>query len=151
LPKLAEQARNTYTRPLVTSLRNSPTRHRIPAASAASLIELGLPDLALAMLAEGTSESVFYPLGAMSDMADSYIAVAQRLLTDQHLGHMEQVLELSTQLYEKPAAYNTLARSAYFYKHYTRARAMWQRSLALDPAQENIHQALSQLTTDTTP
>ena len=151
LPKLAEQARNTYTRPLVTSLRNSPTLHRIPAASAASLVELGLPDLALAMLAEGASESVFYPLGAMSDMADSYIAVAQRLLTNQHLDHMERVLELSTQLYEKPAAYNTLARSAYFYENYTRARAMWQRSLSLDPTQENIRQALNQLTTETAP
>lgn len=103
------------------------------------------------MLAEGASESVFYPLGAMSDMADSYIAVAQRLLTNQHLDHMERVLELSTQLYEKPAAYNTLARSAYFYENYTRARAMWQRSLSLDPTQENIRQALNQLTTETAP
>ena len=49
---------------------------------------------------------------------------------------MEQALKLSTQLYEKPAAYNALARSAYFAKDYTRARTLWQRSLALDPARK---------------
>ncbi len=43
---------------------------------------------------------------------------------DQHLAHMEQALELSTQLYEKPAAYNALAHRAYFSKDYTRTRTM---------------------------
>lgn len=137
--------------PLVTHLRNAPTIHRIPGASAPALAELDLPDLALEILAAGAGESVFYPLGAMSDMADAYIAVAQRLLAHQHLAQMEQALELSTQLYEKPAAYNALARSAYFAKDYTRARTLWQRSLALDPAQEEIHQHLTRLTAETPP
>ena len=151
LPILAEKTRRAYALPLLTYLKHAPTLHRIPAASAASLAALGLPDQALAQLKEGASESVFYPLGAMSDMADRYIAVAQQLLAGQHLAHMQQALELSTQLYEKPAAYNALARSAYFSKDYTRARTLWQRSLALDPAQEDIRHTLTQLTTETTP
>ena len=95
--------------------------------------------------------SVFYPLSAMADMADTYLAVAQRLPAHQHLAQMEQALELSTQLYEKPAAYNALARSAYFARDYSRAHTLWQRSLALDPAQADIRQALDQLTTPETP
>ncbi len=95
--------------------------------------------------------SVFYPLSAMADMADTYLAVAQRLPAHQHLAQMEQALELSTQLYEKPAAYNALARSAYFAKNDTRARTLWQRSLSLDPAQEEIHRQLARLTAEIPP
>ena len=148
---LATEARRAYDLPLLTYLRNAPTLHRIPAASATSLAALGLPDLAISILKAGASESVFLPLSAMSDMADAYIRVAQRLLADQHLAHMEQALELSTQFYEKPAAYNALAHRAYFSKDYTRARTMWQRSLTLDPTQENIRQTLAQLNTETAP
>ena len=151
LPQRAAQAHRTYALPLVTHLRNAPTIHRIPGASAATLAILDLPDLALAILKEGASESVFYPLGAMSDMADSYIAVAQHLLAAQRLTHMHQALELSIQLYAKPAAYNALARSAYFSKDYTRARTLWQRSLDLDQNQADIRQSLAQLIAETNP
>ena len=85
----------------------------------------------------------------MADMADTYLAVAQRLPAHLHLAQMEQALELSTQLYEKPAAYNALARSAYFAKDDT--RTLWQRSLALDPAQEEIHRQLARLTAEIPP
>ena len=64
---------------------------------------------------------------------------------------MEQALELSTQLYEKPAAYNALARAAYFSNHYTRAQTLWQRSLALDPNQAEIRDNLTRLAAETTP
>ena len=93
--------------------------------------------------------SVFYPLSAMADMADTYLAVAQRLPAHQHLAQMEQAFELSTQLYEKPAAYNALAHSTYFAKDDT--RTLWQRSLALDPAQEEIHRQLARLTAEIPP
>ena len=146
-PDLVRQARRTYALPLATHLRNTPTIHRIPGATAAACAELGLPDLALKQLQDGIDESVFYPVGAMSDMADTYIAVAQILLAHSHLDHMRQALKLSIKIFAKPAAYNTLARSAYFTRDYSRARTLWQRSLALDPAQANIRQALDQLTT----
>ena len=83
----------------------------------------------------------------MPDMADTYIAVAQILLARGHLDPMRQALELSIKIFAKPAAYNALARSAYFARDYSRARTLWQRSLALEPAQANIRQALDQLTT----
>ena len=50
----------------------------------------------------------------MADMADTYIAVAQILLAHSHLDPMRQALELSIKIFAKPAAYNALARSAYF-------------------------------------
>jgi Tfp pilus assembly protein PilF len=150
-PDLARQARRAYALPLATHLRNAPTLHRTPGATAAACAALDLPDLALKQLRDGIDESVFYPVGAMPDMADTYIAVAQILLARGHLDPMRQALELSIQIFAKPAAYNALARSAYFARDYSRAHTLWQRSLALDPAQADIRQALDQLTTPETP
>jgi len=139
------ELRYAYPRGRWAHLRKAPTVHRVPAASAMSLVDLGLTDLALAVLKEGIGDSVFYPFGAMSDMADTYIAVAQRLLMRQELDPMQEVLALSMQLYEKPAAYNTLARVAYFSHDYARAQSLWQRSLVLDPVQEKVRANLAEL------
>jgi len=126
-------------------LRKSPTAHRVPASTAASLLGLGLVDLAVDVLKEGVGNSVFYPFGALADMADTYMAVAQQLLAQEEIGPMQEVLALSLQLYEKPAAYNTLARIAYFAHDYVRADSLWRRSLALDPAQAVVRASLDEM------
>ncbi len=146
-PELARaaQVRHEYPSGQWAHLRKSPTAHRVPAATAATLVDLGLFELALAVLREGVGESVFYPFGALSDMADTYIAVAQHLLAEQEVEAMQEALELSIQLYEKPAAYNTLARVAYFSRDYAGAQRLWQRSLALDSTQEEIRVSLAEL------
>jgi hypothetical protein len=138
-PTSSRRAELAYAYPSApwAHLRKAPTAHRVPAASAMSLVDLELVDLALVVLREGIGDSVFYPFGAMSDMADTYSAVAQRLLARQELDSM--------QLYEKPAAYNALARIAYFSRDYVRADNLWQRSLVLDPRQEKVRVSLAEL------
>lgn len=146
-PTSSRRAELAYAYPSApwAHLRKAPTAHRVPAASAMSLVDLELVDLALVVLREGIGDSVFYPFGAMSDMADTYIAVAQRLLARQELDSMQEVLALSMQLYEKPAAYNALARIAYFSRDYVRADSLWQRSLVLDPRQKKVRVSLAEL------
>lgn len=79
----------------------------------------------------------FYPVGAISDMADAYIAGTQIVLAHGHLVPTPLALELSIRIFAKPGSFNALARNAYFDRDYIRARAL-VAALALDPNQADI-------------
>ena len=94
---LAEMARNLYS-------------HLLLWGSGQSLLELGLTDLALSMLEEGTRQ-VVVPDKAV-ETANLYIVLAYRLYDRQEKEEAAKVLLLSTQIHPLPMAYNFLANIA---------------------------------------
>ncbi len=115
------------------------TIHLIPGSSALSLVELGLDDLAIRVLEEGTEQAHRYTDKATESMVVSYSAVAERLFEKGRLEETERALELSLQIRSTPVSLNALGTLAYRKGKTALAVERWTRSLAIRDAQPQIH------------
>ena len=111
--------------------------------SGVSLLELGLTDLSLSMLEEGTQRVV---PDETFEMANLYIALAHRLYNRQAIEDAAKILLLSTRIHPLPVAYNSLANIALQEADYKQAVAYLEQSLQLDDKQAKEHAAVGKIT-----
>jgi len=116
----------------------------LPWASGMSLVELGLPELAVGVVAQ-TGEERHYPSFPYSYMADLYVMLGDLLRQRDRPDLAESIFERSLQIHENTIARNRLAYLAAHAGDYPRAAAHWERSLALAEAQPDIHVNLGKL------
>ena len=121
---------------------NHGTIHLIPAASALTLVELGLEELAVRILEAGMEGVHRYEADVARAMASSYWEVAKLLFEKRRLKEMEQALNLSLQIYPTSAASNVLGTLAYGRGQALVAMEYWERSLVLEDNQPQIHALL---------
>ena len=148
-PELAAAALKGY-RPesaqgLASFVRISPAQHHIPGRTALSLAVLGLPELALQVLDEGTYEARRYPAALATDMVSLYLKVAQYFRHQTQFTQMQKAIELSLAISPDVRAYNILAMLAYQKGESARAMEMWANSLAVDDGQAGIHAEMGKL------
>ena len=127
---LAEMARNLSS-------------HWLLWGSGRSLLELGLTDLALSMLEEGTRRVT---PGTEVETANLYIVLAYRLYDRQEKEEAAKVLLLSTQIRPLPLAYNFLANIATEREDYKQAVGYFEQSLQLDDKQADVHATIGKIT-----
>ena len=111
--------------------------------SAWSLLELGLTDLTLSVLEEGTQQ-VVVP-GKAVYTANLYIDLARRLYDHQKKENAAKVLFLSTQIHPLPMAYNFLANIAVEGENYKQAAEYFEQSLQLDDKQADVHATVGKI------
>ena len=92
---------------------NHGTIHLIPGASALTLVELGLEELAVRILEEGMEDVHRYDEDVAKAMALSYSEVARLLFKKRRLKEMEQALNLSMRIHPTFAALNVFGTLAY--------------------------------------
>ena len=140
--KLAEAALRNYkpegAQGLTAYVDNAGTIPDIPGATALSLAELGLPDMALQVLREGMETARSYP-PEIASAYYSYLDVASHFAKKDQLDRMEQVLNMTIQLHRNEETYNILAMLAYQRGESARAMKMWANSLAINDGQAGIH------------
>jgi hypothetical protein len=110
----------------------------IPWAAGASLLEVGLEELALEALVDGADKRAHFSESQRRDMSDAYIEIASGLLRkgERELGG--EVYRLSTLIEARPAVCNTLAHLAYEDQRVEEALSWWDTSLRLDSTQVEI-------------
>ena len=116
----------------------------LPWASGMSLVELGLPELAVGVVAQ-TGEERHYPSFPYLYMADLYVMLGDLLRQRDRPDLAESIFERSLQTHENTIARNRLAYLAAHAGDYPRAAEHWERSLALAEAQPDIHVNLGKL------
>jgi tetratricopeptide (TPR) repeat protein len=127
---------------------NHGTIHLIPGASALALVELGLEELAVRILDAGLEEVHRYDEEVAKSMASSYSEVAKMLFEKNRLQEMEQTLSLSLRVHQTSAALNVLGTLAYGKGKTSIAMDHWNRSLAIDDQQPQIHALLGKANLD---
>ena len=111
--------------------------------SGMSLLELGLTDLSLSVLEEGTQRVT---PDKTFEIATLYIALASRLYNRQAIEDAAKIFLLSTQIHPLPQAYNFLANIALQEEDYKQAVAYFEQSLQLDDKQAREHAAVGKIT-----
>ncbi len=111
--------------------------------SGQSLLELGLIDLTLSVLEEGTRRIA---PGKEIEAANLYIILAYRLYDRREKEEAAKVLLFSTQIHPLPMAYNFLANIAAQGKDYKQASGYFEQSLQLDDKQADVHAAIGKIT-----
>ena len=119
-------------------VRNVDSRHGIPGASALSLVNLGLHDLAIADLTRSTTAHKLSQSKAR-EMARAYLVVASKLFNRGLQQQAAQVCRLSLLIEPTSAAHNVLAKASFNDGNYEAAVESWEESLKLDPAQPSAH------------
>ena len=111
--------------------------------SGQSLLELGLTDLTLSVLEEGTRRIT---PGTEIEAANLYIILASRLYDRQEEENAAKVLLFSTQIHPLPMAYNFLANIAIEGEDYKQAVEYFEQSLQIDDKQAGVHVAVGKIT-----
>jgi len=124
---------------LTAHVKSSATIHYVPAFAGLSLVELGLPDLAIKVLRDGVEGRKALSPNAKRQMAESYLAAGERLLSAGWDGHREIALKLALEISPDERAYNVLAQTAYQRGEVEKAVELWKGSLLLDAKQAEIH------------
>ncbi|MCC7265148.1 MAG: glycosyltransferase family 39 protein [Candidatus Latescibacteria bacterium] len=114
----------------------------LPWATALSLQDAGLDELALLALADGVKKRGLLKPAFLTTMADSYIDLAQAAYLQSRQEYARQVYYLSTQVLPRPLACNALGVFAFNSRNYDKARAWWEQSLELDSTQTEPHRHL---------
>lgn len=127
----------------LTEIARNLNSHWLLWGSGQSLLELGLTDLALSVLEEGTRQVA---PGKEIEAANLYIALAYRLYNRQKKADAAKVLFLSTQIHPLPMAYNFLANIAIKGKDYKQAVEYFEQSLQIDDKQADVHAAIGKIT-----
>jgi Tfp pilus assembly protein PilF len=122
----------------------SRSAHRLPWATATSLVELGLIDLALSALYDGIQRSTHLTATDLRRMAASYIHVGHNLRRRDELAHASEAYEMSTLVHEEPVAYNNLGIMAHQAGRPLEALSWWEQSLSLDETQVELHQVMGE-------
>lgn len=113
--------------------------------TAASLVRLGLPRLAVAVLAEGVADGRAYAVAQAQLRAAAYLGVAERLEGAGEHSLADSSVTLSLQVCPTTSALNRVARCAAEAGDSGRALELLQRSLLLDPRQGAVHLQAAQL------
>lgn len=111
--------------------------------SGQSLLELGLTDLTLSVLEEGTRRVA---PGKEIEAANLYIILASRLYDRREKEEAAKVLLFSTQIHPLPMAYNFLANIAIEGKDYKQAAGYFEQSLQINDKQAGVHAAIGKIT-----
>ncbi len=111
--------------------------------SGQSLLELGLTDLALSVLEEGTRQVA---QGKEIEAANLYIVLAYRLYNRQEKEEAAKVFLFSTQIHPLPMTYNFLANIAIEGEDYKQAVEYFEQSLQIDDKQAGVHVAVGKIT-----
>ncbi|MDE2700572.1 MAG: hypothetical protein OXI23_17005, partial [Gemmatimonadota bacterium] len=125
-----------------TEIARHLSSHWLLWGSGRSLLELGLTDLTLSVLEEGTRQIV---PGNEVEAANLYIALAYRLYERQEKEEAAKVLLYSTRIHPLPLAYNFLANIAVEGEDYKQALGYFEQSLQLDDKQANAHAAAGKI------
>ena len=126
-----------------TKKRNN--QHVIPWATAKSLVDLGLTDLALFVLGSGVRQAAYFIPRAVVGMSTSYIDIAIILYNRQEKEAAAKVLALSTQIHPLPLAYFNLGLIALENEDYPRAKTHFEQSLHLDDNLAAAHANLGKI------
>ncbi|MCY3868277.1 MAG: glycosyltransferase family 39 protein [Gemmatimonadetes bacterium] len=137
-----EEAMKLY-RAYWTQAAHNLNPHWLLWGSGRSLLELGLTDLTLSFLEEGTRRVT---PGTEVETANLYIALVYRLYERQKKQEAAKVLLLSTQIHPLPMAYNFLANIAVEGEDYKQAVGHLEQSLQLDDKQADVHAAVGEIT-----
>ena len=127
----------------LTEIARNLNSHWLLWGSGQSLLELGLTDLALSVLEEGTRQVA---PGKEIEAANLYIVLAYRLYNRQEKADAAKVLFLSTQIHPLPQAYNFLANIALQGEDYKQAVEYFEQSLQIDDKQADVHAAIGKIT-----
>ncbi len=111
--------------------------------SGSSLLDLGLTDLALSVLEEGTRRVT---PGREVEIANLYIVLAYHLYDRQEKEEAAKVILLSTQIHPLPMAYNFLANIAVVEEDYKQAVGYFEQSLQIDDKQAEVHATIGKIT-----
>ena len=125
-----------------TEIARHLSSHWLLWGSGRSLLELGLTDLTLSVLEEGTQQIVS---GKEVEAANLYIVLALRLYERQEKEEAAKVLLFSTQIHPLPLAYNFLANIALQGEDHKQAAGYFEQSLQLDDKQANVHVAVGKI------
>ena len=136
-----EEAMKLY-RAYWTEIARHLSSHWLLWGSGRSLLELGLTDLTLSVLEDGTRQIV---PGNEVVTTNLYIALAYRLYERQKKEEAAKVLLYSTQIHPLPLAYNFLANIAVEGEDYKRALGYFEQSLQLDDKQADAHAAAGKI------
>ncbi|MEW6754844.1 MAG: glycosyltransferase family 39 protein, partial [Candidatus Latescibacterota bacterium] len=119
-------------------------RPHAPAEAARSFVELGLPDLAGTVLAEGLRDACIVP-DQRPAASREYLRAAIALSTSGREDLAEAAVELACQIEETPVILNLLATRALQRGDRARAMALLERSLELDSRQPHAQETLARL------
>ena len=122
----------------------TPSRRRylVHWASGMSLVELGLADLAFAILEEGARE---VPSSSQSLLADQYFLLAMNLYDRGEREAAANLSLLSTRIHPLSKVFNFLSVIAFNEKSYEKAAEFFEKSLQLDEKQAIVHAGLGQI------
>jgi len=126
-----------------TEIARNLNSHWLLWGSVRSLLELGLTDLSLSVLEEGTRRVV---PGKEVEVANVYMVLAFRLYERQEEEEAAKVFLLSTQIHPLPTAYNFLANIALHGEDYKQAAGYFEQSLQLDDKQADVHATIGKIT-----
>ena len=127
----------------LTEIARNLSPHWLLWGSGQSLLELGLTDLALSVLEEGTRQVA---QGKEIEAANLYIVLAYRLYDRREKEEAAKVLLFSTQIHPLPMAYNFLANIAAQGKDYKQAVEYFEHSLQIDDKQADAHATVGKIT-----
>ena len=128
----------------LTEVARNLSPHWLLWGSGQSLLELGLTDLTLSVLEEGTRQVVVQDKAV--EAANLYIILANRLYDRQEKEDAAKVLLLSTQIHPLPMAYNFLANITLQREDYKQAAGYFEQSLQLDDKQADVHATIGKIT-----
>ena len=126
-----------------TEIARNLNSHWLLWGSGMSLLELGLTDLTLSVLEEGTQRIVS---GKEVEAANLYIVLAYRLYHRQEKEEAAKVFLFSTRIHPLPVAYNSLASIAVEGEDYKQAVEYLEQSLQLDDKQAGVHADVGKIT-----
>ncbi|MXZ10162.1 MAG: tetratricopeptide repeat protein [Gemmatimonadetes bacterium] len=127
----------------LTEIARNLNSHWLLWGSGQSLLELGMTDLTLSVLEEGTQQIV---PGKEVEAANLYIVLAYSLYERQEEEEAAKVFLFSTQIHPLPLAYNSLANIALQGEDYKQAAGYIEQSLQLDDKQAGVHATIGKLT-----
>ena len=119
------------------------TAYLLPWATALSLGELGLKELALGVLQDGVKMP--FPSDQRPAVAWWYARLGDYFYHREEPDYAGEVYRMSTQFHAVPEVCNTLADMAHEAGHRDEALAWWAQSLALDDAQPEVHSKVGEL------
>ena len=131
---LEQQARQKfdpyYRESLVRHFVGAANEHEIPGVSALSLVELGLPDLALDVLRRAQNASAYSKLQRRS-MAQDFVMVAKSFYKGKWVAHYEEAARLALGIFPDPGIYTMMGQTAYLTDEFAQALEHWKRALQL--------------------
>jgi tetratricopeptide (TPR) repeat protein len=107
----------------------------LPWAAGASLVDLGLLELARAALVDGANKRSFMRPRDRNILAKSYTLIARGLVDQGERALGAEVYEMAALIEPHYATYNLLARLAYENEQWAKALSWWETSLKLNTGQ----------------